>query len=237
MFYENIREAVFIVRDNRFVARVLLADEEIAVHVPNTGRLREILRPGARVLLSKATRTDRKYNYTLYAVYKGSMLIHIDSAAANRLTEEAILAGRLPSLPPVNQLARERTYGHSRFDFSFVSDGRPAFLEVKGVTLERSGVARFPDAPTVRGRKHLQELMAARREGYLAYVLFVIQMQGPHCFQPCWDCDQDFCATLVEAADVGVQIMAYDSVVTPHEIHLHRKLPITLTHRQEERND
>lgn len=229
MIYGNRCPATLIKRENRFVARVALENgEETFAHVPNTGRLGEIMLPGANVLLSRSENLKRKYAYTLFAVYKGDMLIHIDSAGANRLMEEALREGRLEAFPDLEHLERERTFGSSRFDFRFQVRERTAFMEVKGVTLEMDGVAMFPDAPTVRGRKHLMELIEAKKAGYDSYVIFVIQMKGPHCFTPFWERDEAFSRALCEAKSAGVTVMAYDSFVTESEILLDREIPVHL---------
>ena len=140
--------------------------KEEKVHVPNTGRCREIFVPGTRVYLSRSEKSGRKYPYTLYEAYKGDMLIHIDSAGANRLAEEALMKGRVKELIGAAEIVREKPYGSSRFDFRFQQDGKLCYMEVKGVTLEIDGVAKFPDAPTERGARHLAELQQAASEGF-----------------------------------------------------------------------
>lgn len=229
MRYEKIVEAEFLQRENRFVALVRTEREgEFRVHVPNTGRCKEIFQPHTKVWLAKAANTKRKYPYTLYAAYKGSALIHIDSAAANILTAEALAVAGIEPLQAVTSIEREKTYGTSRFDFRFLEGDKVCYMEVKGVTLEEEGVALFPDAPTPRGARHLRELADAVSQGYGAYVLFLVQMQGVKYFTPHIERDPDFAAALKAAAALGVEVLAYDTVVTPEEIKLNRPIPVKL---------
>ncbi|MEG1497253.1 MAG: DNA/RNA nuclease SfsA [Clostridiales bacterium] len=229
MKYENIIKAQFIDRPNRFVAEVKTEKYgEIKVHVPNTGRCKEIFQPGATVYLQLSKNIKRKYPYTLYSAYKGNELIHIDSAGANRLMEEALKAGKIRGLENISEIEREKPYGSSRFDFKFIKDGKTCFMEVKGVTLEIDGVAKFPDAPTPRGARHLKELGDAAAEGYGAYACFVIQMKGVDYFTPFVQRDPIFAAAVVNAAGRGVKLLAYDTIVSPEEITLDKEIPIKL---------
>ncbi|MBR4934136.1 MAG: DNA/RNA nuclease SfsA, partial [Clostridia bacterium] len=174
MKYDNVREGRFISRPNRFIAIVELDGEEITVHVKNTGRCKELLIPGCTVYLEKAKNPERKTPYDLIAVKKGDILINMDSQVVNGAAEEWIKKSGIFSSDA--RVKREVTHGASRFDL-YIEDGdRRAFLEVKGVTLEKEGAALFPDAPTLRGVKHLNHLSEVILEGYEAYVLFVIQM-------------------------------------------------------------
>ena len=201
--------AEFIERHNRFVAEVLLFGERTMVHVKNTGRCRELLLPGAVVYLSRSDNPSRKMQYDLIAVEKhtedGVLLINMDSSAPNSAVREW-LAGGLFSRDA--KIFPERTYGDSRFDF-YIEDGdRRIFLEVKGVTLEDRGVLRFPDAPTERGVKHIRELMKCTRDGYEAYVLFVIQMPRAEYFEPNGRTDPEFADALRDAVGAGVRALA-----------------------------
>lgn len=209
MRYEAVRAATFIARPNRFIARVSLDGAEETVHVKNTGRCRELLIPGARVILSEGRNPARKTRYDLVAVYKGDMLVNMDSQAPN-----AAAAELLPRLFPGFFIRPEQRFGNSRFDFCLEQGDRRVFVEVKGVTLEREGLALFPDAPTVRGTKHLRELAAARRAGFGAYILFLVQMQRCRAFAPNEETDPAFAAALREAAGAGVGVLCYDCLVT-----------------------
>ena len=214
MRYETIREAVFLERPNRFIAHVLLDGERIGCHVKNTGRCRELLVPGAKVILSKGTAPGRKTPYDLVSVYKGERLINMDSQAPN-----AIAAEYLPRLfPDLASCRREAVWGDSRFDFCGIRGDRPFYLEVKGVTLERDGMVFFPDAPTARGVKHLRELTALRRSGTDAHVLFVVQMQDVLSLQANRETDPAFADALLLAKEAGVGVHAVDCLVTPESI-------------------
>lgn len=233
MQYQSLEKGIFIERKNRFVAEVELNGEIVGVHVPNTGRCREIFVPGAEVYVNRAENKNRKYPYTLCAVYKGDMLVHIDSAGANRLAEEALKSGRVKGLEDITDVEREKTFANSRFDFRFKKDGKVCYMEVKGVTLENDGVAMFPDAPTERGARHLEELIKAKEEGFGAYVMFVVQMKGPHCFKPHTERDAAFARNLVKAQAAGVTVMAYDTLVTPASITLNSPMDVILPQEEE----
>ncbi len=234
MKYRNIVSAVFIERLNRFVASVNIDGEEVSVHVKNTGRCRELLIPGATVYLEdfSGRMGTRKLCYDLIAVEKSGILINMDSQVPNRVVREALEDGRilLPGMADLSDIHAEKTYGNSRFDF-YVNDktGREAFIEVKGVTLEKDGVVSFPDAPTERGIKHLHELVDAKNAGYGAYAVFVIQMSGMKYFTPNDDRHAEFGAALRFAAANGVGILAYECNITPDSIEVTKPLPVRLS--------
>lgn len=225
MEYINMVPGIFHARPNRFVAKVELDGIEETVHVKNTGRCRELLPPGARVWCQRAVNPGRKTKYDLIAVEKNGRCINMDSQAPNHAAFQWLRSGGLGEL---DNLRPETVHGDSRFDFSFTLDGRPCFLEVKGVTLESDGVCAFPDAPTERGTKHLRGLMRAAREGYGAYVLFVIQMQDVQSLHPNDATDPAFGKALREAAANGVQILAYDCAVTPETMTIRQPVPVIL---------
>lgn len=229
MKYENIVEATFLERPNRFVARVRTeVDGETAAHVPNTGRCKEIFVPDTKVYLNRSNQTKRKYPYTLVSAYKGKELIHIHSAGANTIAEEALKEGRIKELQGATDIEREKTFLNSRFDFRFTLGEKTCYMEVKGVTLEVDGRAKFPDAPTERGVRHLEELIKAKEAGFAAYVLFVIQMKGVSSFAPNEERDPAFAAALKKAKKAGVGVLAYDCWVRPQEILLDAPIPIIL---------
>ena len=226
MRYTNVSRGRFLERPNRFLARVEMEGQEVLCHVKNTGRCRELLKPGAVVYLQKSDNPNRKTGYDLIAVEKGEMLINMDSQIPNYVAAEWLRKGRL--FPEDANIQMERRYGNSRFDIYAEAGDRKAFLEVKGVTLEVEGQARFPDAPTERGVKHVRELMGCVQDGYEAYLLFVIQMTGIQSFAPNWDTHPAFGSALQEAAQAGVQILAYDCQVRPDEIVLDQPVPVLL---------
>jgi len=212
MLYSNIHEGIFIDRPNRFIANVLVDGAKEIVHVKNTGRCKELLVPGARVLLEKSSNPERKTKYDLIKVYKGERLINMDSNAPNAVFGEFLRAGGLGFVPEL--VKPEYRHGDSRFDFYFEHDGKKAFAEVKGVTLEENNIARFPDAPTERGIKHLNGLIECIRQGYEAYAVFVIQMRHIDSFEPAWHKHREFGLALQAAAAAGVKVLAFDCEVT-----------------------
>ena len=226
MKYKNIKQAVFIERLNRFVAKVDLEGEEILCHVKNTGRCREILVEGARVYLEKSDNTSRKYIYSLVAVFKGDMLINIDSSAPNRAVGEYLHNGGL--FDNATLIKPEKTYGKSRFDFYVEHGGKKAFIEVKGVTLEKDGVLMFPDAPTERGSKHLRHLCECVKDGYEAYVIFVIQMDRALYFTPNAQTDREFAENLKLAYESGVKVLAYNCSVSEDTMQIKDKVEVKL---------
>ena len=205
--YANMVAGRFLSRPNRFVAHVQIGGQAQVVHVKNTGRCRELLVPGATVWCQHSDHPARKTQYDLITVRKGQRLINMDSQAPNVAAGEWLRKGGLGQL---ENLRPETVHDDSRFDFSFRLNGRPCFLEVKGVTLERDGVCAFPDAPTLRGTKHLRGLTRAAEEGCGCYVLFVIQMEGVKYLHPNDSTDKPFGDALRSAQKAGVDILAYD---------------------------
>lgn len=232
MDYVNVIPATFLARPNRFLAVVEVNGQKETVHVKNTGRCRELLVPGCRVWLSEASNPARKTKYDLIASEKARsgkppMLVNLDSQVVNDAAEEWLRQGALFGKDAV--IRREVTWGNSRFDFYIESGERKIFLEVKGCTLERDGICLFPDAPTVRGVKHLHELTACLDKGYEAYLLIVIQMQPVRVFCPNDETDPDFGRALREAVEKGVRILAMDCRITPDSICLCHPVPVQLT--------
>lgn len=211
MRYENMVPGIFLARPNRFIAHVQIGGQAEICHVKNTGRCKELLQPGAQVWCQQFDSAKRKTKFDLIAVQKGLRLINMDSQAPNAAVREWLITG---GLGEISDLKAEYTHGDSRFDFSFVKDGKRCFLEVKGVTLETDGVCAFPDAPTERGAKHLRGLTKLATEGFGAYVLFVIQMTDVQYLHPNDATDPNFGKALREAAEAGVEVMAVDCAVT-----------------------
>lgn len=226
MDYERIVEAVFLRRPNRFIAYVLLEGKEAIAHVKNTGRCAELLLPGTIVYLQESDNPDRKTKWDLIGVKKGERLVNMDSQIPNYVVKEWLEAGNL--FPNVTLVRTEKTYKNSRFDLYVEYEGKKAFIEVKGVTLEQDGVVRFPDAPSERAVKHLKELEEATKEGYEAYVFFVIQMHGVKYFTPNKVTHLEFADALVHAEKAGVHVLAYDCNVTEHSISINEPVPVVL---------
>lgn len=228
-YNKEIIKAEFINRPNRFYSTVRVNEEEIKVHVPNTGRCKEILIPGCTVFLREETNPTRKTPYDLIAVYKGEKLISIDSHIPNKVIDEALKNKKVEGLEKYNNILREKTFGKSRFDFKLSTDeGEEYFLEVKGVTLEENGYSRFPDAPTERGARHLLELVEAKKQRYGAGVMFLIQLEDVNKFSPNDDRDKEFGEALRFAKENGVDIFAYNCIVTEERIEINKPVDIIL---------
>lgn len=231
MKYKKIIKAEFIERPNRFIAKVNINGEIETVHVKNTGRCKELLIPHCTVYLSCSDNPARKTKYDLIAAEKSRenlpvLLINLDSQVPNDAAEEWLKNSNLFSKDAL--IRREVKYGNSRFDFYIEDNGNKIFLEVKGVTQEYAGTALFPDAPTQRGVKHIEELIACTKEGYKAYILFVIQMKGIQKLNPNDSTHKNFGDALRKAKNSGVEIIAMDCIVTPDSIVIDKEIPVVL---------
>ncbi|MFQ7125233.1 MAG: A/G-specific adenine glycosylase [Eisenbergiella sp.] len=226
MKYENISEGRFISRPNRFIAEVEMQDGRKTVHVKNTGRCRELLVPGAAVYLEKSAAPGRKTDYDLVAVQKDGKIVNMDSLAPNRTVHEWIASGKY--FKDVTLIKPESFYKDSRFDFYVEAGTRKIYIEVKGVTLEKDRTALFPDAPSERALKHVEELIEAVGKGFEGYVIFVIQMKGPERFMPNREAQPEFADALQRAKEAGVHILAYDCSVSADEIELCEPVEVEL---------
>ncbi|MGB9300452.1 MAG: DNA/RNA nuclease SfsA [Anaerolineae bacterium] len=224
-------EASFVVRENRFRARVSLAGKEGPAHVPNSGRLSELLLPGRRVLLGEARAPHRVTDYDLLMVQSPETLVSVDARLTNRLFAEALEGGALPEFAGLTMVSPEFRYGESRLDFLLEADsgGESCVVEVKSVTLVQDGVGYFPDAVTQRGSRHLRDLGRARQEGMRAAVVFVIQREDARAFLPHDDSDPHFAELLRAVASDGVEMYAYTCRVRPEEIVLNGRVPVFLS--------
>ena len=227
MRYDHVCEATFISRPNRFVAEVDIDGQIERVHVKNTGRCAELLVPGNRVWLERSANPDRRTRYDLVAVERADgRFVNMDSMAPNRAAWEWLAAGGLGAL---QDLRAEVKVGDSRFDFATTQNGRPVYVEVKGCTLEQDGVARFPDAPTERGVKHVRGLTELAKQGCRCVVLIVIQMKGVRVFEPNWATHPAFGEALIDARAAGVEIVAVDCVAKPGSVTIDSPIEIDLT--------
>lgn len=204
MKYKNKINGIFIARPNRFIAEVEVDGEKKVCHVKNTGRCRELLIEGVRVILEKTDNPTRKTEYDLIGIYKNNELINIDSQAPNKVFGEWVEKGTY--FKNITLIKPECKYKNSRFDYYIEADGRKIFVEVKGVTLEKDGVVLFPDAPTERGVKHINELIDAKENGFDAYIFFVVQMKKCKYFMPNIQTDPKFAEALKIAKNKGVNI-------------------------------
>ena len=249
MHYHHITTATFVSRPNRFIAQVRLFDDsEETVHVKNTGRCRELLIPGCTVYLEKSENPNRKTLYDLVAVEKRydqvsnwqnypsafrqqmkngmekSLLFNIDSQAPNKVVLEWLQS------QGYSKIKSEYTFGNSRVDFylektdATTGKTKKILMEVKGCTLEVDGLGYFPDAPTERGVKHLNELAAAVSKGYKAILAFVIQMEGVEKVLPNKKTHPEFAAALENAQNAGVEVWFLPCKVQPDNLYiaLHR---------------
>lgn len=226
MHYRNIHKGRFKERPNRFIAYIDIDGKREMVHVKNTGRCRELLRPGAAVYVQRSDNPGRKTAWDLIAVKKDGRIVNMDSQAPNKLVKEWLEEGHL--FKNITRIKPEYTYGSSRLDLYVEADGKKIFIEVKGVTLEEEGMARFPDAPSERAVRHVEELKAAVEDGYEAYVFFVVQMKGVRYLTPNMDTHPVFGRALADAADAGVHVVAYDCAVMEDAIHIDDEVPVIL---------
>lgn len=227
MLYSNIQQGYFLSRPNRFIAHVEINGVTEICHVKNTGRCRELLTKRAVVYVQQHDDSKRKTKYSLIAVCKGNLLINMDSQAPNKAVAEW-LTDKQP-FGEIKVLKPECRHGNSRFDFYVETEKRKIFIEVKGVTLENDGIAMFPDAPTARGVKHLQELTDCLQQGYEAAAIFVIQFTGAKLFKPNYATHPEFAQALRAAQAAGVQVMALECMVTPESMCIGKSVPLQLT--------
>ena len=218
MNYDNILEGKFISRPNRFIAHIEINGKVEICHVKNTGRCKELLTPSATVFVEENNNPKRKTKFSLIGVIKGKRMINMDSQVTNKVVHEWILKGNL--LKEVTLIKPEKKYNNSRFDFYIETENRKIFIEVKGVTLESEGIVKFPDAPTERGVKHVKELCDCIKDGYEAYIIFVIQMKDVLHFEPNIETHKEFAEVLKEAAKKGVNIIAVDCEVKEDSINI-----------------
>ncbi|WP_270740034.1 DNA/RNA nuclease SfsA [Massilioclostridium coli] len=226
MHYQNIQQAVFLERPNRFIAHILVEGKEQLCHVKNTGRCKELLIPNTTIYVQHHDNPNRKTKYSLIAVQKGELLINMDSQVPNQIVAEWLKTGKL--FPDLKLVKPETVFGSSRFDFYLETSQKKIFMEVKGCTLEQNGVVMFPDAPTQRGVKHIQELILAKQQGYDAYLIFVIQMKGARYFTPNRLTHPEFADVLLQAEKAGVNILAVDCMVMPDSIEIDQQVLIQL---------
>lgn len=226
MKYLRIVEGTFVERPNRFIAHVEIDGSMETVHVKNTGRCRELLMPGAKVYLEESDNRARKTRFDLVKVWKGNRLVNMDSQAPNKVVQEFLEQGKL--FKNIVKICPETTYGKSRFDFYVETEQEKIFIEVKGVTLEEDGIVRFPDAPSDRAVKHVEELIAAKRDGYETYVFFVIQMEGVQYFTPNDGTHKAFGDALRKASKEGVKVLAYECLVTKDGLEISKEVEVRL---------
>ncbi|MDF2685684.1 MAG: sfsA [Clostridia bacterium] len=226
MYYKNIRKGRFISRSNRFIAEVEVDGSKNLCHVKNTGRCRELLIESAEIFVQFDDKAGRKTKYSLINVIKGKRLINIDSQAPNKIFYEWILKDNL--FKNIEKIKPEYTYKNSRFDFYVKTSEKDILIEIKGATLEENGVVLFPDAPTERGLKHIYELCDARLNGYDSYIIFIIQMKDVLYLSPNFKTHKAFGDALLYAESHGVNVLAFDCIVTENSIDVNKKVNVIL---------
>lgn len=226
MKYERMKKGNFISRPNRFIANVMIDGKEEVCHVKNTGRCKELLTPNACVFVQESDNPNRKTKFSLIGVIKGERYINMDSQVTNIVVREWIEKGNL--FEDVKLIKCEKKYGNSRFDLYVEAGERKIFIEVKGATLEEDGIVRFPDAPTERGVKHINELCECIKDGYEAYIIFVIQMKDVKHFEPNEKMHKEFAEALRKAQKSGVNIIAVDCEVTKDSIDIRDNVKVVL---------
>ena len=226
MEYENVSQAIFIDRPSRFIAKVELNGVVVDAHIKNTGRCKEILVPGACVHVALAKNPDRATKYDLICVTKEDRLINIDSQAPNRVFFEYLQSGQF--IDGITHIKPEFKHGASRFDFYVEARERKVLIEVKGVTLEKDGIASFPDAPTDRGIKHLNHLANSIKDGFEAHVVFIIKMQDITHFEPNNAIQPEFAQAVKNTQTQGVKIHAYDCLVTPTTLNINKPVKVIM---------
>lgn len=224
--YTNIVEGTFLSRINRFTAKAEINEQVEIVHVKNTGRLIKLLKSGSKAYFQKSDKPERKTKYDLIAVEHSGDIINVDSQITNYVAEEWLNKKYLFS--DINYLKREVKYGESRFDIYLEHGESKTFIEIKGVTLQENGIAKFPDAPTQRGIKHLKELIKCIDDGYEAYIMFVIQMPNIKWFEPAISIQEEFGAVLNEAKQKGVHVIAYECIMTKDSIEINKEVEVRL---------
>lgn len=229
MKYKKIIEGTFLNRPNRFIANVLVNGEEEIVHVRNTGRCRELLLPNAKVILEDCSHiSGRKTKYSLVAVWKDNMLVNMDSQIPNQVVFNGLKNNEIDGISNLTNIRKEVFFGKSRFDIYFESENQKGFIEVKGVTLEDRGIAKFPDAPTLRGAKHALEMTEAVKQGYMGIIIFLVQMSGPSEFRLNWEMDPNFSQAVKVASYNGVKVLAYDALVSSNDIIIGKPIKVNL---------
>jgi sugar fermentation stimulation protein A len=227
-YFSDLEEAVFIKRDNRFQAEIQLKWERVKAHVPNSGRMGELLVSGAKVWVKKVDKISRKTQYDLLLVKKDGYLVCLNSHLANKLFEIWLKKGKLPAFKNNINYFKEKMIGSSRIDFFLEFNDYSYLLEVKSVNLVENRIAKFPDAPTLRGSKHLEELIKFKKRGQKAAVVFIIMREDADFFSPNDEMDSVFGNTLRKAKNSGVEVYAYKCSINQKGISYGGKIPVRL---------
>jgi sugar fermentation stimulation protein A len=219
-------EGVFLERPNRFITKIQLGESVVTSHLADPGRLKELLFPGAHVLLRKHNDPKRKTQYTTVMVYQNEQLVSLNTQLPNLYVKYCLQNHLIPVFKDWDFVKAEVAFGHSRFDFLLKRGRLTKILEVKSVTLIDNGIAKFPDAITERGKRHVNHLTELLKPNQSTAVLFMIQREGATYFKPFAERDPDFTNALIQAAKMGVEIYAYENIMTPTHISLTKEIPI-----------
>lgn len=228
VFSERLLEATYLTRLNRFLALVKTASKNSPSFLPNPGRMNELLKPGAKVILKVVAKRGRKTSLDLIGVFHQNQIVSVDSRIPNKLVFEALKKGEIEELKGYTKIRPEYNFNHVRFDFLLTNNSKPCLLEVKSCTFVKDRRALFPDAVTVRGRKHMEELAEAVRKGYRACVLFLVQRNDALILSPNDDVDPKFGEAVRKAVKKGVEVYAYHSEFAGNKILLEGKIKVEL---------
>lgn len=224
----RIIRGIFHERPNRFLALVKIDNRILPTFLPNPGRMHELLTPGTKVILREVLRENRKTSHDLIGVLYDGQMVSVDSRLPNGLVLRALKNGDIEELSRYSAIKPEHSHGNARFDFFLANERERCLLEVKSCTLVKGGIAMFPDAKTERGRRHVIDLMEAKKEGYRACVLFIVQRSDAHVFSPNDEADPEFGEALRDASVKGVEVYAYCSAFTGNKITLKGRLRVEL---------
>ena len=224
----KLLEAEFIDRPNRFLTRVKYNGEVVKSHLPDPGRLKELLIPGVTLLIKKEGNPNRKTKFSTQGVYLRGQLISLNSWLPNEFVEFLLKNKSIHFLESWDFIRREVPFGKNRFDFLLMRDEKPLYLEVKSVTLVENGVAKFPDAVTARGKRHVEHLAEMTKDGMECMVLFVVQRPDAKIFQPQWERDPQFSEALLKAYNDGVKVKVIQAEMQKTKMVYFGELPFTL---------
>ena len=225
-FKETLLQGTLIKRYKRFFVDIKYKNNVITGHCPNTGSMMGLLNEGRKVWFSKSNDPSRKLKYSLQIIEKNKRKIGINTLIANKIVHEGLSLKKIDALSNFTEIRNEVKYNeNTRFDFLLKNKNKKCFLEVKNVTLTRNkDIAEFPDAVTSRGTKHLKELIKAKKEGFLTYVLYLVQIEGCNSFKIAKDIDKEYKFMFDKALKNGVKILCYDCKLNNEEIKLNKQI-------------
>ncbi len=228
-FSKKLIHGTLIKRYKRFLADIKLDDgTEVTAHCTNSGSMKSCLEDGAEVYLTPVDDPKRKTKFTWEMIKINGDWVGINTGNPNKLAFEALVNNKIPELAGYTKVQREVKFGDSRFDVYAENEAEKCFIEVKNVSLKMGKYARFPDAVTTRGQKHLRTLMEVKSQGMRAVMLYIIQRSDVEIFAPASEIDPDYASALKAAVKAGVEVIPMQVKVTPEKIELSKKLPFEL---------